>query len=106
MHSKCPLENHVLFTAAEKWNKTPLVFRGCFLEPADKLHKDSSGDMTSLSLVWAVFLAQCPLNLDTSSGDVTHPLFVQTSPISPLSLASGFWKKLLGEGGVRHALLF
>lgn len=29
------------------------------------------------SLVWAVFLSQCPLNVDTSSGD----LFVQTSPI-------------------------
>lgn len=78
-----------------------LVLCGCFLEPADKLHMGSWGAMRSLSLVWAVFLAQCPLNVDMSSGD----LFVQSSSISPLSLASGFSKKSPGRGKVQHALL-
>lgn len=62
----------------------------------------SSGDMRSLNLVWAVFLAQYPLNVGSSSGD----LFVQTSSISLLPLASGLWEKLLGGGGVQLALQF
>jgi hypothetical protein len=48
--------------------------------------------MRSLSLVWAVFLAQCPLNVDTSSKDFN---FTTGTPREVLGEWSGEFSMLL-----------